>query len=1361
MEPEIIRNQMCKLFLQALFRCTVFGCIATSSLFSQTFLFDRFTAADGLPSNWITTIHQDSRGYLWVGGDGGLAVYDGVTFKAYGSREGLPVPLVWKITESRISPGTILIGSHTGGLNKYRNGKITVTPLSDDPVSNTVSQLYEDREGVIWCGTSKGLFRVHGDSVSLVPTGTDTGWVSIISELRDGTILFVVQRALYRYSPSKRIVERGKRSFEMFELTCVVEDDDGSLWFGTNRGEILHMQGDSLIARRQTPAGELYDATLDGDGNIWFASNGGLVRVPTKSSRYFEILHYTTENGLPENEIITCMTDREDNLWIGGRSTGLSKLAYRNIVRYRIEGLTPDLINRSAVADTNGHVFAISDRFLWEFWKDNHNAWHSFAHPLQHIVSGPTRPGQLIGGMSVDLAEDGQLWIGFTWGGLRSYQLTRRAGTHSVLTPVHTLRPGEHLPRVSSLGVMISEGDRLWYNTREGPLVEIDRRTLRVRNMFNIGPGPTGNTAQAILCDKNDTLWVGSFNDGMYQFAPDGDTYKLARRLTAGDGIASDRIRSIIQRRNGDIWIGTRFEGISIYRNGQFQTLTTKDGLLNNAVWKMAEDEQGRVWVGTSVGMQYTDPDGSILHTHLRLSGHQVGGIGFIPGKQTLWSVSAGELTFYEYASENRVRIPPLISISGLRINGLDRDLGGELVFNHDENFSVLRFNGLSFKDREGLQYRYRLLGLDTSWQEETNQRVVTFASLPSGSYTFEVVAVAANGTHSETPATVSFTILPPWYLSPWTIGLYVIFGSLSVFLYVRIRTRRLERRSIELERIVSERTAELLEHRNQLHDQAERLRELDVMKSHFFTNISHEFRTPLTVILGHLDRLVNDSPKSASKDYQIMERNAKRLLQLINQLLDLSKLEAGAMTLRATRTDIMSFSRRITESLTSYAEHKKITLTFNGTPVSAANGKPSIFIHIDRDKAEKVLYNLLANALKFTPHGGNVDVSLSSGVGEDRGHTQHVEITVTDTGPGIPEKHLAYVFDRFYQVEDYTNPGYEGTGVGLALVKELVELHHGKVGVHSVEGKGTTFTVRLPLGTAHLDEGEIIEEPDVSSLDELAPPELEPATEPGNETHYAAEEPQVLVVEDNSDLRKLIRDQLAFEFSILEAENGTTGLREAEEHIPDLVISDIMMPGMDGYEFCRALKSNEKTNHIPVILLTAKATTENKLEGLETGADDYLTKPFNPRELKLRVRNLIETRKKLREKFRSEMLLRPAEVAVPSAQKVFLERVSASIEKHLADEEFNVVALSADIGMSRAQLHRKLKALTNKAPNELIRSFRLQRAAELIGKEAGSLAEIAYQVGFSSQAYFTRCFVEEFKMTPTEYRKSHGMQQA
>ncbi len=517
---------------------------------------------------------------------------------------------------------------------------------------------------------------------------------------------------------------------------------------------------------------------------------------------------------------------------------------------------------------------------------------------------------------------------------------------------------------------------------------------------------------------------------------------------------------------------------------------------------------------------------------------------------------------------------------------------------------------------------------------------------------------------------------------------------------------------------------------------------ELDKLKSRFFANISHEFRTPLTLILGLLDSFNKDkTPESQEKDIEIMRRNANRLLELINQLLELSKFEAGSARLKASPHNLAIYLKRLTNSFTSIAETKEIKLSFID---KRKNPDEHMEVFFEESKFEKIILNLLSNALKFTPKSGHIDVTLDKS-------KQNAVFSVKNSGPGIAKDKLPYIFDRFYQEDASSTRSHEGTGIGLSLVKEIVSIHHGTINVSSTKNVETIFTIKLPLDSDHLNDDEI-------SYDTNTPQKNIQLQEiKVNETDYESKsqsETLVLVVEDHSDLRHYIRDQLNSQYKVIEAENGSEGLKRAEQEIPDIIISDVMMPEMDGYELCHEIKINEKTNHIPIILLTAKAATENKLEGLETGADDYLIKPFNPDELKARVRNLIKSRQDLRRKFSSEMLLRPSEITVPSTQKAFLEKLTSTIEAHLEDENFSVEVLGKEIGMSRSQMHRKLCALTNQSATEFIRTFRLHRAAQLIEQDAATLAEIAYKVGFNSQAYFSRSFQETFSCSPSEYRK-------
>jgi signal transduction histidine kinase/DNA-binding response OmpR family regulator len=657
-----------------------------------------------------------------------------------------------------------------------------------------------------------------------------------------------------------------------------------------------------------------------------------------------------------------------------------------------------------------------------------------------------------------------------------------------------------------------------------------------------------------------------------------------------------------------------------------------------------------------------------------------------------------------------------------------------EIHIPHQDNVISFEFAALHFVNPERNQYAYKLEGFDREWIYSGNRRFVTYTNLDPGKYILKIKASNSDGVWNEEGISLTVIVNPPWWQSWWAYILYAVF-IVSILYSLR---------QYEMKRVK-------LRNELQLKDfEAKKLQEVDQLKSHFFANISHEFRTPLTLILGLLQKFESKTfDKKDLEDYGVMKRNAVRLLQLINQLLELSKIESGKSKLSASESDIIKFTKRIFVSFASYAEQKNIKLRFNNRGINEEINE-SLNIYFDNDKMEKIISNLISNAVKYTPEGHEIDVKIFS---ED----DHAQIKVINTGVTISKADLSHLFDRYYKVHRAESGMFEGTGIGLALVKELVELHKGTISVIS-EYDVTEFVVKIPSGKAHLNSDDILSD-NINSAEtetfgyfeeeiaeELSLSEFSTELNSGNEI--------ILVVEDHADLRKYIKENLTDTYQVIEAPNGREGYTLAIDMIPDLVISDVMMPEMDGYTFCKKIKSNDKTNHIPVILLTAKASTEDKLEGLELGADDYLIKPFNPDELKLRVRNLIRIREELRQKFTSEMVLKPAEVIVPSSQVQFMERVKSIIEANMEKENFGVDKLADEAGMSRSQLHRKLKAITNQSTTEFIRNFRLQRAAQLILQDAGSMSEIAYKVGFNSQAYFNKSFQELYGCSPTEYKR-------
>ena len=516
---------------------------------------------------------------------------------------------------------------------------------------------------------------------------------------------------------------------------------------------------------------------------------------------------------------------------------------------------------------------------------------------------------------------------------------------------------------------------------------------------------------------------------------------------------------------------------------------------------------------------------------------------------------------------------------------------------------------------------------------------------------------------------------------------------------------------------------------------EAEKLHELDRIKTEFFTNISHEFRTPLTLILGPLEKLMTeDQVKDAQPQYNLIYKNATKLLSLINQLLDLSSIDAGKMKLEVESADIINFIKGILASFQPMAESKNISINFR-------SDENTLEIYFDKEKIEKIISNLLSNALKFTGENGHIVISVLKS-------KDYIEISVEDDGIGIEQEDIKNIFSRFYKAK--SSAIQEGTGIGLALVKELIELHHGSIAVESKLNEGTKFNIKIPAGE-ELYKGEIVEK---KHEVELKPRKYErQKVEEKVEEEKNDNAPKILIVEDNKDLQKFIKENIGKEYSVFEASDGKDGLEKSFEIIPDLIISDIKMPEMDGIEFCEKIKTDERTSHIPVILLTARSTLENKLEGLETGADDYITKPFRIQELQVRVGNLVEQRKKLRQRFRKEMLLEPKDIAITSSDEKFLIRILEILEQNYSNEDFTADEFSKKAGLSRMQLHRKLQALTDQSASEFIRNFRLKRAMKLLSAKKGNISEIAFEVGFNNPSYFTECFKVLFGFSPSEYQ--------
>lgn len=700
-----------------------------------------------------------------------------------------------------------------------------------------------------------------------------------------------------------------------------------------------------------------------------------------------------------------------------------------------------------------------------------------------------------------------------------------------------------------------------------------------------------------------------------------------------------------------------------------------------------------------------------------------------------VWYAGADGIVRHDLNKKSKLPNKPRTFIRKVFLGKDSLVFGGEAknytspTFAYTNNSIRFEFASPTYTRSEDKLYQYQLEGFDKSWSDWSKETRSDYTNLPEGYYIFKARSMNIYRQISES-GSFEFVILPPWYRSWWAYCFYVLLGALFILGLVRWRIRQLTQEKRKLERLIDDKTAEIKA-------QAEQLKELDKIKSRFFANISHEFRTPLTLILGPLENQIAKGAPLAKNELNIMYRNALRLERLIQQLLDLSKIESGNLQLQLQNGDVLAFLKALAASFSSHAEQKNIQYQLN----FPENGLISAF---DPDKLEKISYNLLSNAFKFTPNGGQIKVSAKK-------EADRLIFSVKDSGQGIPKKELPHIFDRFYRSSDSKKKEQEGTGIGLALTKELVKLHGGQIQVESSPQAGSTFTIELPLlafSSKISTKGPANYQLKALQSDKRA------SEKAGPFISSKKNQPILLVVEDNEDLRQYISNILGLQYKILEAEHGQQGLDRAIQEVPDLIISDLMMPEMDGLELCARLKSNEATSHIPVILLTAKANRESKLEGLSTGADDYLIKPFNAEELTVRVKNLIDQRKLLQQRFSRTLILKPADIAVNSMDEAFLEKVMAIIEKHMSNSAFTVEVFQKEVAMSRMQLHRKLKALTGFSATEFVRIQRLKRAASLLEQDSASVSEICFEVGFNSLSYFTKMFKEQFGVPPSQYKK-------
>ncbi|MGH2642508.1 MAG: ATP-binding protein, partial [Chitinophagaceae bacterium] len=805
------------------------------------------------------------------------------------------------------------------------------------------------------------------------------------------------------------------------------------------------------------------------------------------------------------------------------------------------------------------------------------------------------------------------------------------------------------------------------------------------------------------------------------------------------------------------LWIGTAGGGLNKFdiQTKKFTHFTVKNGLPNNTINGILADDNGYLWISTNKGISKFNPANNTFHNYDINEG--LTSNEFNPGAfykngdgEFFFGNIKGFNTFYPDNIYKSSYIPQIVFtgfrlfnnpvLPGSKNSPLKKSISEthKITLPYKDNLITFQVAALDYSEPDKNQYAYRLEGFDNNWINLGNERLITFSNLNPGHYTLQVKASNSDGIWNEKGIFMAIYILPPWWRTIWAYIIYILFILTAIWLLRKAEITRLKLKNdlaLEQSRLALE------------HQEAQKLKEIDHLKSRFFANISHEFRTPLTLIIGPLKDMMQGglSDKFASI-VPAMYRNSQRLLQLINQLLDLSKLDSGSYQINTTRSDIVSFVKQITSIFLNAVKRKKIQLEVEVEEdlVKELHNEKNYF-YFDEDVVEKVLTNLISNAIKFTEEGGRIIVSL--GLSEEK---NHVALKVKDNGLGIPAEKIPYVFDRFYQVDDSTKRKYEGSGIGLALVRELMTLHGGSISAESSPETGTVFICLFPLNkkVIAVEKVAAVEKANKGlDLEEDSPIIRSGRIPEDGKSH-------VLVVEDNGDVRQYICDKLKGDYSLTECKNGREGMNVALNDIPDVVVSDVMMPEMGGFELCRRLKTDKRTSHIPVILLTARAEDADKLQGLETGADAYLIKPFNAQELQIRINKLIEGRNKMRAKFSGKLIVRPDEIAVSSIDKEFITKLKKVVDSQIENPDYKVEQLSKEMNMSVSQLNRKLKAIINQSPAQYITAGRMHRALELLGSNSGTIGEVAWKTGFEDPGYFSKVFKAYFGCLPSEKDK-------
>ena len=1378
------------------------------------YAFKTFSAGDRadqrLGSIFIHDIAEDPFGNLWIGTADGLNVYlyEKDRFILHLHEPGNDSTIRSnKVNRLLVDDSGMLWVGTDRGLDRIElaDGQGTVrnirhypgTPEADNGQEMMIQDIYQDHSGRIWLGTGQGLALLDPSSGSMTlfsyqpanEYSISNNDVQSILQDRAGTLWIGTNYGLNRFETgSKRFYRYYHDPGDEYSLVHnsvedIAEDVQGNLVFGTLGGISIYQRQENLFHNytyNSYAVTELNNEFVnclyaDGDGNVWIGTDrGGINQFNVYQNEFEYYVSIPGEAQSLSSNTINSVWEDEEALWVGTAGGGLNKIDRSDgrYLHYRADASDPASVSSDFITCIHRDV---TGSLLVGTWGEGLNILtpgNKKAGNFINLRHEPDNDRSLIHNFISSMAEDmyGMVWIG-TYGGITAYH------PESGMFSTFSQESADPVNRVGCLEFDIY--NNLWAGTEEGLFMipsddpsacRLDFSRARKYMLREEDPESlSGNYVISIQDDSEGNLWVGTYGYGLNKLPvdqldkPDPRFVRYADR----DGLCNNTIYGIQEDRSGNLWLSTD-NGLSRFHaaTGRFTNFYVVDGLLHNQFYWSASfrNSSGILYFGSMRGLLSFDPAG--------IGEHPVHpGVILTDFKIYNQPVGVGE-KFYD-----RVAIEKPIC------------LADKIILPHKIREFSLDFSALYYEHPDKVYYAYKMVGFDDDWRYvSSSRRYASYTNLKGGDYTFMVKASLDEGLFESAPVELEISILPPFWVKPWFILSMVLLLVTSVLTYIRVRIIALRSRQRELEQLVAERTAqirgqkeqleqqnrEILQQRDKLMELNKKVQQANQQQMRFFTHISHEFRTPLTLIITPLEQMMKEV-SSRSPHYRtllLMKRNAQRLLHLINQLMEVRRIKTGKMELKASRGELVGFIENVMQSFYGLATQKEIIFEFNAPP-------GPIVSYFDRDKIEHILYNLLSNAFKFTPEGGQIIVHVGKvkqkmilqgdvaiiGPPDHRQPevNEYVEITVMDTGYGIEAEELKNIFKRFFRIPMEDIPGSQGTGIGLYLVKELIRTHKGQLFIQSKKGEGTTFTVLIPLGSEFLSLDEIIET-DTSSgkaipklhVDLLEGQIQQKRSEP--EPHIRAVNHRkgsgslVMVIDDDTDMLRFTAGYLNESFNVVTAHDGLEGLEKARQLMPDLIISDILMPGLDGLELCARLKSDMMTSHIPIILLTSRAEVEDFLEGMEYGALDYIAKPFDIELLEAKVRNLINNQDRLKRLYtssRMEDLINAKKVKV---QDHFLQKVIMTVEEHMVNHQFGVKELADALCISRSLLHKKLITTVGQSANTFINSIRLKKAAMLLLEGDRKVSEIAFETGFNDPKYFSKIFKKHFGKTPSEF---------